>query len=191
MNTIGPMYTYQELALKDNDYESYLLLHDQEDRLTALLKISNLITSDEDYFRILGETIRLTDHYWNHSKVLYQLLESKFIERDPLAIKFLMTFGDRIYFRNLAQNITVYRGCHEHNQFGFSWTLDIKIARQYSVKVTDNRLTSRRKSVLETRSKVIMTEIDKSIVYSYWGEKDEHEIFLNPLRLDYKKIIEI
>jgi hypothetical protein len=97
--------------------------------LPALLDIADDILS-EHWLVLLGELWVSFDNIGLHGYDLFWAIHERVPDMDSV-IRELMNDEERMAFEALPEQITIYRGCGPKNIFGFSWSLDRKIAAKF------------------------------------------------------------
>ncbi len=88
-----------------------MICFDSHERLGAFIEIHEQIDSDREYFRLLGDIIVHVDDPWQWMEEILWLLDET--DRNAKKRKYLMNFGERIYFHQLPEIFDVYRGCRK------------------------------------------------------------------------------
>jgi hypothetical protein len=100
---------------------------DSYQKLPLLLDSKNLINKKHFYI-ILGEVWSSFDNVAQYKNELSQILASA--NRDLLDL--MMSSYELSEYKKLPELIKIYRGCYDDNRFGLSWTLDLKIAEEFT-----------------------------------------------------------
>jgi len=152
-------------ALEKKNWSQYIYLHERPYRLDAL---SELLDQHEP--ENPDELIR---EAWIDSENIHQGFDTWYNLIESYGVA--MTEEDAEVYKNLPDQVTVYRGCSPLNEEGFSWSLDKEKAQWFATRFSRNN------------SKVLEVTVPKSEVIAYLGGRGESEILLYPDNLeDYK-----
>ena len=117
-------------ALRDGNYENYIWLHGQRDRLSAFVQINKLL-DNKTYWSLLGRIWRTADVHFSELGLWRDILEDP--ERGYNEC--FMVVPDRKFFSltpskgGLPPVFTVFRGFGvAGGEDGFSWTMDRDVA---------------------------------------------------------------
>jgi hypothetical protein len=158
-------------AIEEKDFMKIIFLHERPYRLNAFVNSVYPYLKDHHYWDILGSIWTDTMNSWQNHDIWEMLWENDIPGRE-----FCMKENDREFYNNLPDKIVAYRGvCENKNVFGFSWSLDNKVARKFS------RMYSRNGSVYQTT-------ITKKNVFAYFSSRNEAEIVVRPKTYKVKKI---
>lgn len=126
-----------------------------------------LSVQDEEYRALVRNTYTWTHGIWENRGAWFDIFQGA---RRPL--NFFGSDGDRISLTKLPDPLMVYRGCCEHNQPGFSWTIDRQRAEHFAAFSQGHLKASRRI--------IVSGKIAHSRILAYITERDEEEIVALP-----------
>lgn len=145
------------------DYLGWLYLHRREDRLDAAASAVGRVSA--------ADLAVLVHAAWTESDAgLYRrhdLIRALFERSKPMLA---MTDAERELLDSLPETVMVYRGCHDFNMAGFSWSIDEATARWFT---TYRPLTG-------YAARVIAGEVSKPDVVMACLERDERELVVDP-----------
>ncbi|MEC5167232.1 hypothetical protein RCH18_002984 [Flavobacterium sp. PL11] len=82
-----------------------------------------------------------------------------------------MSEEERIFFENLPETVTIYRGCSlkeiKSNNFRFSWSLDKNVADFFAFDYNKN---------LKIKSNIVVRTVSKNSLIAYFNGRDEQEV---------------
>lgn len=156
-------------ALENKDFISVIFIHERPYRLDAFVQYNHLF--GDKYWKILGAVWVDTMNSWQSHDVWEMLWE-----HDPHNREQCMDEDERKFYAKLPKKIIAYRGVgYEDNVNGFSWTLDIKVARKFS------RMTTKSGAVYRA-------EITKKNIFAYFSGRNESEIVVRPGTFQVRKL---
>ncbi|CAH7423413.1 hypothetical protein VCHA53O466_50421 [Vibrio chagasii] len=142
---------------------------------SLLLTDDRFSKSNPDYWDILFDAYRKTEHCSQHAEVWLELMDGA--NEFPDAS---MSAGDKSFFESLPQEFTVFRGAsRDVNEHGMSFTIDPNTALWFA-----NRFSPDEPVILEC-----LISKDDVIVYS--NERGEFEIIVDPDKAEIIKTHEI
>ena len=158
-------------TLKDNNYYTYLFLHERYYRFAAFNKIKSRL-SDRKYWELLGNLYTDAENLCEIQSQIRKLFKSKRNERE-----YIMDEKERKKFASLPNVLNVYRGCSSMNMEGFSWTLDKKKAEWFANRIAED----------EIDTLVIKGKCNKSDVTALFLGRKEKEIVIDPKKVMQQK----
>lgn len=178
------MYGWANMALKERkkvvqaaydrkEWGRYLTFHERPYRLSALHEIRDEIECDETYWDLVGHYYRDTENSWQQFEEIVELLE-----QDRGSAEFMMSAQDRELFKNLPDELTIYRGFNnkDGNPRGLSWTTSKKKAAFFAYR-------------FEQEGTIVSAKINKSDALAFFTSRNEFEILLKPITLSYLEIL--
>lgn len=122
-------------ARENQNWSSYVYLHERPYRLEAFMDIRDAIVKSEVYWRLLGDIWVDSENIWQNMEAWRDLFE----EPERGSMEFFMDEDDRKAVKlspakgGLPPIFTVYRGYnYEGGEDGFSWTLDKPRAKWFA-----------------------------------------------------------
>ncbi len=145
-------------AIENKNWNQYINIHERPYRFDALQELIDRYEPEN-----ADELIR---DAWIDSENIHQNFDGWYnlIESNGIA----MSEEDAKVYRELPEQVTVYRGCSPLNEEGFSWTLDQEKAEWFA-----NRFS-------RAGSKVMKVTVPKSEIVAYLGGRGESEVILYP-----------
>ena len=136
---VNRQFRYKKEALAraadQQNWHSYVYLHERPYRLDAFMDIRDAIAKAEDYWRLLGSIWVDSENIWQNAQEWRDLFE----EPERGSMEHFMDEDDRKALTlppskgGLLPTFTVYRGYHyEGGEDGFSWTLDKPRAKWFA-----------------------------------------------------------
>jgi hypothetical protein len=112
---------------------------------------------------------------WIDSENIFQNIDTweslLFDSRDLHLRPLLMSRQDRHFLSDLPDKVTIFRGCHECNAEGFSWTIDrdiaVKLGKRFRSECT-----------------VLKGICDKDHIVAYFSSRGESEIVIHHLDVE-------
>jgi hypothetical protein len=132
--TINMLYTQKKIAIdraiENQQYSTYVYLHEKPYRINAFDSIENLLT-DSEYWSLLADVCIGTENMWQEKYLFRELLTADRSDRH-----LMMDSDEYEQYQKLGETLTVYRGCIAgQNEDGFSWTLDPSRAKWFSERL--------------------------------------------------------
>lgn len=160
-------------AAEQQNWTSYVYLHERPYRLDAFMDIRDAIIKSEDYWRLLGEIWVDSENIWQNRDQWRELFE----EPERGSMEYFMEPGDRSAMKlppakgGLPPIFTIYRGFnYEGGEDGFSWTVDKPRAKWFARRLCD-----------EDEVPMVATgTISRRDVIGYMGSRGEQEIVALP-----------
>jgi len=144
-------------ALKDEDYEKFVWLHERPYRLEAFIDIQYSL-SDNGYWKLLGQIWTDTENGWANIKQWRELFSSERPKRG-----WLMDWDEQLAYESLADTVTVYRGCQSGlNEDGISWTLKRDKAEWFATRFSEDGI-------------VLEKEVSKQDIVAVFTGRNEFE----------------
>ena len=107
-------------ALRRRDWYSYVFLHERSHRFDAFMRIADDISSSRAYWELVRSVWIDSENVVRHDEEWFWLWNGK-----RRCKSYAMTAEDRKAFKQLPNELTIYRGIREAgNRYGLSWTLD-------------------------------------------------------------------
>lgn len=166
-----------EKALKEENWSLYVWLHERPYRLEAFIecvpRIFELSMTVEEkrekykiYWELLGDIWTDSENIWQFQKYWKHLLgNNEDLDRFRPNKEYFMSEADRQVFKNLPEELTIYRGYHPgKNRNGFSYSLDKKKAEWFATRFN------------KRGGKVLTLKVKKSDVFAYTNARNEKEI---------------
>jgi hypothetical protein len=168
---LNVQYVYKceaiQRALNEDDWHSYVFLHERPFRSDAFGDIEENL-SDEEYWSLLSNVWMDTEnlHQWGDDLIHKLLVGSG----RPGRRKWMMDAEDKKALAQESEYITVYRGHQGINQTGWSWTTDKAMAERLAKRL-----------LVRDRLPYITTgRVRKKKVVAYLLGRGESEIIVNP-----------
>jgi len=133
-------------------------------RLAAVMALRPSM-NDAAWYRLLGEE-------WSGCDNICTCIETLIMEftTSPLPIRNMMTPAERKAYDALPEEITVYRGCGEHNIQGLSWSVRRQIAERFPFL-----------SRYQVQEPLLVTvKVNKADVVAVKLDRDEAELIICP-----------
>lgn len=167
---INRQYEYKKTsvakALLENNFDSYVFLHERPYRIGAFINIQHRM-KDTVYWRLLGDVWTDTENQHSYLKELKVLVTSLRPNRH-----YLMNEEEDNYFRSLPDEVIIYRGCIKNlNENGLSWTLNKDKADWFS-----NRLNREGKAI------ILEKKINKRELIAFFNGRNEYEVIHIPTK---------
>lgn len=153
-------------AIKEHDFVSYVLLHERPYQVGAFMEIADKIDDDKTYWELVGEVYIDSENPWRHPDEWEKLLKSGRQNRDHI-----MSEEERVFFDELPETLTIYRGFAFTNRVGWSWTLDREKAVWFAERFADE---------LGGFPQVVNGTVSKQDAIAYFERREEKEILANP-----------
>lgn len=172
MPQVNPRYN-EQLRRKKRDLEQakaerawfrFIVLHERPWRAEAFVEVADEMTDDE-YWDELGDVWIDTENLWQWHHLVEELMLSDRPGRENL-----MDESERTFLAALPDELRVFRGHNEHNQFGWSWSLDPEKAMWFA----------RRFASLSEEPAVSMATVSKEAVIAVFMGRNESEVVLDP-----------
>jgi len=162
------MYRYKtealERAKEEQDWTTYIYLHERPYRLQALTYIMYEFDTDQEFWEALREVWIDSENVWQNLEEWIDLLT----DDDRLDREYLMTAEERIALAKMPEKFTIYRGAVPGlNEDGISWTLDRERAKWFSTR-------------LNKPGRVFEKEVRREDVVAYFTSRSEEEIVVIP-----------
>jgi hypothetical protein len=143
----------------------------------SLIKKFHPVMPDEDYWTSLRHCYTLTEMHENE----YEYLITYFLNERPKR-EWMMTKNERELFKDLPEEVSIYRGCSvteiNGGNFRFSWTLDRKMAEFFAFEYNKN---------LEIESNIVERTVSKKSLIAYFPENGEEEvIYIQEFDIEYQ-----
>ena len=126
-----PKKTYNLMieAYNQKDWDNLFILFDTHVWFALFIEIQDQFT-DIEYFLNLGSVLTTSSCFSLYKDEFIYLLNHP--ERNVAERIHLMEEEDQDFFNSLSDTGTIFRGSRPRDRYGFSWTLDKKIAIQFS-----------------------------------------------------------
>lgn len=162
------MYAHKTAALdrawNEENWDSYVWLHERPYRADALLAIADDV-SDDEYWELVRDVWIDTENLWQWGDRLERLLLADRPGRESM-----MDDDERHELEAMPPTVTVYRGCKDHNRRGWSWTWDREVAERLA-----KRLTFGGQQPL-----VLSAKVARDRIVAHFLSRGECEIVANP-----------
>lgn len=148
-------------AIIEKNYHRIIWLHERPYRPNAFQAyIYDSGIKDKDYWELLS-------HVWIDTEYPYISMDlwSHFFSSDRKDKQCLMNPSERVFFRELPDEITIYRGQHLKYDIGISWTLDEALAKFFAYR-------------FNTEGTILTKTIKKESALCYFSRRGESEILL-------------
>lgn len=151
---INAAYLYKKerarTALKTEDYQTYVWLHERPYRLQAFSDIHNQL-DHPTYWRLLGQIYTDSENIWQNKKLWKRLLEAK----RPDSHHF-MDDSEQEAFTLLPDTLTLYRGFHKgRNAIGWSYTLTESKALWFASRLSKDTSRALVKRITVTKQEAL------------------------------------
>jgi hypothetical protein len=121
-----------EQALRDDDWELYIVLHERPYRLHALMQCVEFDLTGDEYWRLVGYVWTDSENIYHHRDD-WKDLWSRDIPNRQLA----MTEEERSCLAAMPEEFRVWRGTgHRESLNGLSWTFDPDRAKWFAKRFT-------------------------------------------------------
>lgn len=151
-----------EKALRINDIEQYVFMHERPYRLQAF--ISAHCMDNKQYWSILGVVWRDSENIYQNAADWAKLWRSKRSDRSSC-----MEENDHETLDKLPDTFAVYRGFqHNDSRNGMSWTLDRDQAIWFA----------KRGGCYHSAARLAAGTVNKKDVLAYFGTRSEQEIIV-------------
>lgn len=165
---LNKQYEYKleaiDRALKEENYNTFIWLHERPYRLYAFQEISYKLEDDE-YWKLLSDIWTDTENMWQNLDEWVECLNE---DREGQTENF-MDETERKTLASLPEKVRIFRGTLEGNAPGLSWTLDRKRAEWFA-----RRLARGNKPVL------ISAWVRRDDIIAYLSARNEDEIIILP-----------
>jgi hypothetical protein len=161
---INKQYEYKKQALlkykEQKDWAGCVFVYERPYRLSAFLEVERNL-SDKDYWEILSSIWIDSENIWQNKETWKNLIKSDRAEK-----QFFMIEEEQEYLANLADVVTVYRGCIKNkNKTGLSYTLNKSKAEWFAKRFGKDGV-------------VIEREVKKSKIFAYLNGRNEDEVIV-------------
>lgn len=156
-------------ALDEGDWPHYVWLHERPYRLDAFLAVEWQM-SDAEYWALLGDVWCDSENIREHPEEWPELLHADRGDR-----RLIMRDDEREEFDALPDTLTIWQGCTDQRDDGWSWTLDEGKAQWFA-----NRFAMFEKAEPRLRKATCR----KSDVVAYLTRRGESEILVDPELVD-------
>lgn len=156
----------------EQNWHSYVFIHERAYRLWAFMKISDEITDDCAYWDLLGDI-------WTDTENAYQAYEDWewMLSSERPCRESMMSEEEQKFLVGLPDEIEIYRGYNAqadeepHGGLdGFSWTLDRQKAEWFAERFSSHR----------GQAFVATALVSKEDVIAYFNDRNESEIIVLP-----------
>lgn len=141
-------------AWDNNEWATFMWLHERPYRLQALLEMEPYLDDDE-YWDVLASAWVDTENAWQNLEEWYELWQS---ERDGRP-KVELPEGS-------ADVLTIYRGVREPGHDGISWTLSYEKAKWFALRLTYG----------DDKAYVLTATVEARRVWFYSDDRGEQEV---------------
>lgn len=163
-----------EQAELNGEWYTYIFLHERPWRLEALLEVMDNV-DDEQWWALVARV-------WMDSENIRecQVEWDAVLRSDRPGREFMMDDEDREALIKMPGVLTIYQGCTEDRDDGWSWTLKRETAEWFA-----NRFASLEKSSPKLR----IGKVFKPHVTAYLTDRSEHEIIVDPKHVMVTKVM--
>ena len=160
-----------EESIQNRNYIRTIYLHERPFRLDAFIKYIFTHVTGKEYWELLQSVWIDTMNSWQSHELWEVLWENKTPGRE-----FCMEETERAVLVSLPEKIVAYRGTgNNKNQHGFSWSLDIEVAKKFS-------------RMYGQKGDVYRAVIPKENIYAYFNGRNEAELVVKPKTFKMRKI---
>lgn len=160
-------------ALQEQNWGSYIFLHERPYRFDALLKIADAVASEQDFWDLVSTVWTDSENIWENHKAWVRLWTSR--ANPHLA----MEAKERDKLARLPETVTIWRGFnHPKGRLGLSWTLSESKARWFANRFSKGRTPT-----------VIRGEVGKTDILAYFANRGEQEIVVVPKTVRQIKVV--
>ena len=86
----------------------------------------------------------------------------------------MMDERERSSLAQLPDTVDIFRGCHDWNKEGFSWTRDLEMAQSFAHR---NREAGQKEPI------VVLGTVQKSSIIAFLDRRNESEIIVDPKKV--------
>lgn len=153
-------------VLLEQDYKTYIWLHERPYRLTAFEEISNKLT-DIDYWKLLSSIWTDTENSYANYEKWKSLFSSKRSSK-----QYLMDEKEDQLLRSLPEEVIIYRGCQKNlNENGLSWSLDKSTAEFFAYR-------------FDQKGTILERKISKKDIIAVFTGRGEAEVIFNDTSIE-------
>lgn len=142
-------------------------------RLEAIIGLASSLECD-DWMRLLGENWTCCDNISQLADELLEFTPFGSWERGSTLGQYMMDEQEAAQLAELPEIVTAWRGCHNHNKRGLSWSLDRSTAERFPFL---NRYRS------EGQPLLVRAEISKADVIALKLDREEAEIIAVDIKI--------
>lgn len=149
-----------EIAIAEGNFAKYVFMHERPYRLGAFDNWVNDIQfpDGKEYWEVLRDIWTDSENIWQNKLIWRKRLTALYPDRE-----FFMTEDERQLLAAMPDRLTIYRGCKDNNKSGYSWTLDIDVAKWFSKR-------------FKGKANVLTKTVLKEDVFAYVTSRNEQEI---------------
>jgi hypothetical protein len=144
-----------EKAWDNNEWATYMWLHERPYRLQALLEMEPYVDDDAEYWDLLASAWVDTENAWQNLDEWYELWQSD--RGDRPEVKLPEGCGDVL---------TIYRGVESPERDGISWTLSYEKAKWFALRLTYG----------DAKAYVLTATVEARRVWFYSDDRGEQEV---------------
>lgn len=163
-------------ALREENWGSYIFLHERPHRFNALNEIHKSIKKEKEYWELFVSIFVDSECLWAYDKYIKTILKKGM--PNP---HYVMNEEDLAIYDNLPDTLRIYRGYTKGSEYcnrqGYSWTLNYNTANFFS-----NRLKPK-----DHKPGVVSGMVNKKDIVLFTNRRSELEIVVDPRKVKSKK----
>lgn len=158
---------------KEKNWGGYVFLHERPYRIDAFMDTMDEL-EPEEYWNLLADILIDTENQHQWIDKLYEVTHP--VNADIRQARFHIMEKEELWeLALLPEYITIYRGCSDRSEEGWSWTTEESIAEQFAYRWGKK----------EGR-KIVKGQVAKAHVIAYFIRRGENEIFVDPVNVLYE-----
>jgi uncharacterized protein len=119
---------YIDQRIKDGNFSGAIWLYERPYRFDIFMQHMCHL-SDADYWSTLADLWTDTENMWQYKKIIHYLLLGRPASNGP---RQMMNKDEKAFFKNLPNEVVVYRGYQTRNRQGYAWSLSPAKARWFA-----------------------------------------------------------
>lgn len=160
-------------AAKQKRWSTFVFLHEKPYRLETFWDlVENNKLTNQDFNRVFRQVITDSENIFQFHDIIRNIIDSGRLNR-----KLMLTNDEKTLLRRLPDEVRVFRGYQSgddyDNQYGFSWTLSLNIARWFANRYSKPRMASC----------VVKGIIAKQDILGVFLNRGELEVFVDPYKV--------
>lgn len=164
-----------EDAFAEEDWTNFVFIHERPWRLEALVEIANCVESDADWWSLVARV-------WVDSENIreWQSTWDTILNMDRPGQNAMMDEDDQKALAAMPETITIFQGCTDVRDDGWSWTTKRETAEWFA-----NRFANLERGEPMLR----MGRVRKENVLAYITNRNESEILVDPEMVDVYRTV--
>ncbi|RTK97051.1 MAG: hypothetical protein EKK64_02315 [Neisseriaceae bacterium] len=161
--------------LKEKEFSSFIWLHERPFRMSKFLEISDLIKDQKQYWSLFSSIWIDCENIYQYKNLIKKIFKDK-------NIKLMMTKEDEKLYKDLPDEVKIFRGHQKYNKMGYSWSLSHFKAKWFSERFYTEELPIVTEGIV---TEGIVTEgiINKKDILAVLKSRGEFEILCDPMKI--------